>query len=661
MKELTLSKFIDFKYISQLQVNQRKNRMTYIVSKASVEKNEYMHDLWISDGNKNQKILKIKPKNNFIFETDDTLLLSYTKTKSEEEQVKDDYCSIYYRYSFIDQSLSFAYKFPFPATLIAALPGYLLLQAQLTVDEHQLYLIKDENRKALIKEFKKAQAYVDIDEIPFYFNGSGFTANKPQQLFLYNTQSKEIKPLVDSAFNVGIVKVSNDLKHIYYTGSQVSDVKSLTTHIFVYHIEEHQTEILYHEDNCSVSNMYIIQNNIIIAGTDMKDFGINQNPDFFILKHKKLELLTIYRQSLGNSIGSDVRLGGSTKEIVYQNKLYFVSTVDDHSEIFSLNLEGTIKCEYIMQGSIDGLVVLNDQFYAIALYKQKLQELYHLELSTNKQTQISNFNQNILKNMYVAKPKEILFKGQHHLVKGFILLPKDYDEHKSYPLIFDIHGGPKTVYGTVYYHEMQYWANMGYFVLFGNPRGSDGKGDAFADIRGKYGTIDYEDLMNLLDSALQKYKTINKDQLFVTGGSYGGFMTNWIVGHTHRFKAAVTQRSISNWLSFHGTSDIGFYFSKDQTAGHPLLDTEKLWHHSPIKYAHNMKTPLLIIHSDLDYRCPIEQAMQLFTVLKEHKVPTKFVWFKGETHELSRSGKPQARLKRLSEITLWFEKHRENK
>ena len=136
-------------------------------------------------------------------------------------------------------------------------------------------------------------------------------------------------------------------------------------------------------------------------------------------------------------------------------------------------------------------------------------------------------------------------------------------------------------------------------------------------------------------------------------------MTNWIVSHTDRFKAAATQRSISNWISFYGTSDIGFYFAKDQTDGHPLLDTDKLWAQSPLKYAMHVKTPLLFIHSDEDYRCPIEQAMQFYSVLKTNQVDTKLVWFKGENHDLSRGGKPQARLKRLNEITNWFEKYQD--
>jgi dipeptidyl aminopeptidase/acylaminoacyl peptidase len=204
---------------------------------------------------------------------------------------------------------------------------------------------------------------------------------------------------------------------------------------------------------------------------------------------------------------------------------------------------------------------------------------------------------------------------------------------------------------------MQYWVNQGYIVAFANPRGSDGKGNEFADIRGKYGSIDYDDLMNFTDLVIQKYKGIDINQLYVTGGSYGGFMTNWIVSHTNRFKAAVTQRSISNWLSFYGTSDIGYYFATDQTAGHPIMDLDLLYKQSPIKYAMQIETPLMFIHSDKDYRCPMEQAQQLYAILKTNGVDTHLVWFRDETHELSRSGKPQARIKRLKDITCWFKKY----
>ena len=136
---------------------------------------------------------------------------------------------------------------------------------------------------------------------------------------------------------------------------------------------------------------------------------------------------------------------------------------------------------------------------------------------------------------------------------------------------------------------MQVWANMGYFVFFCNPRGGDGRGNAFADIRGKYGTVDYDDLMKFTDVVLEKYP-IKADRVGVTGGSYGGFMTNWIIGHTDRFRCAASQRSIANWISKFGTTDIGYYFNADQNSSTPWIEHDKLWWHSLMKYADKVNT-----------------------------------------------------------------------
>ncbi len=235
--------------------------------------------------------------------------------------------------------------------------------------------------------------------------------------------------------------------------------------------------------------------------------------------------------------------------------------------------------------------------------------------------------------------------------------PVDYEEGKKYPAILDIHGGPKTVYGEVFFHEMQYWANAGYFVFFCNPRGSDGRGNEFADIRGKYGTIDYDDLMAFTDAVLAKYPGIDRERVGVTGGSYGGFMTNWIIGHTDRFRAAASQRSIANWVSMGFTSDIGFYFEEDQVSTTPWQDIDKVWWHSPLKYADKVSTPTLFIHSEEDYRCWLAEGLQMFTALKYFGVDARLCMFRGESHELSRSGKPKHRIRRLQEITDWFDKY----
>jgi len=169
-------------------------------------------------------------------------------------------------------------------------------------------------------------------------------------------------------------------------------------------------------------------------------------------------------------------------------------------------------------------------------------------------------------------------------------------------------GGPRTAYGEVLMFEFQFFAQAGFNVIFCNPRGSSGYGEEFAlSVVGHYGERDYQDLMEFVDYVVSKFN-LDRSKLYVTGGSYGGFMTNWIITHTDRFQAAVTQRSISNWVSFYGTSDIGYHFTYDQIGSRPWENLDKLWDKSPLKYVKNARTPLLIHHAEMDFRCPIEQA-----------------------------------------------------
>jgi dipeptidyl aminopeptidase/acylaminoacyl peptidase len=190
-----------------------------------------------------------------------------------------------------------------------------------------------------------------------------------------------------------------------------------------------------------------------------------------------------------------------------------------------------------------------------------------------------------------------------------------------------------------------------------NPRGGQGYGQEFVKaILGDYGNEDYQDLMLGLDYVLTEYPEIDKNNVYVAGGSYGGFMTNWIVGHTNRFKAAVTQRSISNWISFYGTSDIGSFFVKYQLNS-DLKDIDKLWQLSPLAYADNVDTPLLVLHGEEDLRCPQEQGEQMYTAVKMKGVPTKMVVFPESSHGLSRQGLPNLRMERINEIVNWFSQY----
>jgi acylaminoacyl-peptidase len=214
------------------------------------------------------------------------------------------------------------------------------------------------------------------------------------------------------------------------------------------------------------------------------------------------------------------------------------------------------------------------------------------------------------------------------------------------------------MYGYGFFFEFQLLINRGYAVIYSNPRGGEGFGQEFVKaVNGHYGEMDYDDLLVWTDVAIKHTGWIDENRIGVTGGSYGGFMTNWIVGHTDRYAAAVTQRSISNWTSFHGVSDIGYTFLDRELLIDLFKDFEQAWKFSPIAYVENVKTPLLIIHSEQDMRCPIEQGEQFYVALKKLKKEVEMARFPGSNHELSRSGKPVLRVARLNQILRWMDGH----
>lgn len=242
-------------------------------------------------------------------------------------------------------------------------------------------------------------------------------------------------------------------------------------------------------------------------------------------------------------------------------------------------------------------------------------------------------------------------------IEGFLVKPRGWVEGKKYPMILSVHGGPAGQYGVDWYHEFQVYASRGWAVFFTNPRGSTGYGQKFErGIVNNWGGMDYQDIMAGVDEVLKQNAWIDVSRLGVTGGSYGGFMTNWIVGHTNRFKCAVTLRSISNFVSDEGTRD-GAYGHEDDFKGFVFDDFEQFWDASPLKYARNVKTPTLVLHSDNDFRVPLEQGEQWFRALQHYGVPSELVIFPRENHNLTRTGEPKHLVESLNWQVYWFTKY----
>ncbi|MDX2162956.1 MAG: S9 family peptidase [bacterium] len=287
------------------------------------------------------------------------------------------------------------------------------------------------------------------------------------------------------------------------------------------------------------------------------------------------------------------------------------------------------------------------------------QELYFLPYG-GEMIQRTHFNQGFLDDVQVQQTHEFWVQSPDgNTVHGWYLLPVGYEEGKQYPLALNIHGGPHVMWSTAepsMFLEWQFHAARGYVVLATNPRGSDGYGEGYLQaIHENWGDTAMRDILAGVDHVIG-LGMVDADRLALTGGSYGGYMVAWIIGHTDRFKAAVAQRGVYNLLSFYGTSDVPSLIS-GEFAAEPWENPDKLWAHSPLAYAHHMRTPLLIEHAEQDYRVPIEQAEQLFAYVHRSGGVVKMLRYPREGHEKSRSGEPAHRVDRLIHMVNWFDRY----
>ncbi|MDZ4724278.1 MAG: S9 family peptidase [candidate division Zixibacteria bacterium] len=275
----------------------------------------------------------------------------------------------------------------------------------------------------------------------------------------------------------------------------------------------------------------------------------------------------------------------------------------------------------------------------------------------SKAINVTNLNPHLQTELRIANTKEFRFTSFDETeVQGFLVTPPDFNPTKKYPAVLMIHGGPRVQYAYTFFHEFQFLAAQGFVVLYTNPRGGSGRGETWADaIAGGWGDLDYKDVMAAADW-LEKQKFVNPKKIGVGGGSYGGYMTNWLIGHTNRFAAAITMRSVVDLNSFVGSSDIGYELARE-FAGFPWTNHENYQKCSPLSYLHKVKTPVLIIHNENDLRCGIEQAEQMFVKLKVLGKTVEFVRFPEESHGLSRHGRPDRRIARLEWIAKWFKRY----
>lgn len=647
-KKITSQTLLDLRFVSNPSFSPDGRLAAFCVQRADIRKNGYTGDVYLLnvEDKSVRRLTAGGDASSYIWTKEGKILFSAKRTEEDkktpkpDENGKDAEKTVYYEIDPSGGEAVKAFELPLSATGIRAV-------------DKDLYVVEAVQNNG---ESLKNRAYEIIEESPFWFNGRGFTHGLRGNLYLYRRSSGELMSLTLPYFDASLLDVEGN--RILFSGAYWR--KGLSYQfpaLCVFDIETRKTTEIIPKDKVPFySASFWTEGKVMVPCPEEGANPGMANPKFYVFDTAdgSRTLLKDYDRSIGDgSVGSDARLGGGRGHKRAGDDFYFLSTLDESSRLMKINMAtGEITGPLTGEGSADSFDVCGGHTLVCGMYGDDVAELY---LDGEK---VTHFNDELMESLDISTPEYQEFTNSDGImIHGYVMKPAGYTEGRKYPCILHIHGGPLTVFGSVFHLEMQQWASAGFFVIYCNPRGADGRGNAFQDICNKYGTIDYQDLMEFTDEMLRRFPDIDETRLGVTGGSYGGFMTNWIIGHTSRFKAACSQRSIANWVVFEHTSDIGYSFTKYHQGARTRENVEQLWDHSPLKYADQCTTPTLFIHSDMDKRCWMADGLSMFTALKMHDCPARLVLFHDETHELSRSGKPRNRIKRMDEITAWMKKY----
>ncbi|HVD47379.1 MAG TPA: prolyl oligopeptidase family serine peptidase [Candidatus Limnocylindria bacterium] len=362
-------------------------------------------------------------------------------------------------------------------------------------------------------------------------------------------------------------------------------------------------------------------------------------------------------QAVSDTVISDMRGGHGGFRLRWSkdgNRVYFLSSGPGVTSLYSCDLDGNVWPEAGGSRRIFDFDVKPGAFALCASDASNPGEL-HIVMQ-GAEARVTDLNP-WLRERYVAQPERHQFTAPDGwVIEGWLLKPEKFDAGKLHPLVLAVHGGPHAQYGWAFFHELQILAGMGYLVLYTNPRGSDGYGERFRkEVVRDWGGKDYIDLMAAVDQLIERTGAVDTNRMGIGGGSYGGYMTNWVISQTGRFAAAVSMRSISNLVSEYAQHDIVIWGTLE-LGPPPWPDLDELWRRSPIRYVQNIKTPLLLTCGEMDLRCAISQSEELFGAMRLLGKTVELVRFPEESHDVSRSGRPDRRVERLRRIAGWYER-----
>ena len=505
-----------------------------------------------------------------------------------------------------------------------------------------------------------------ITSLKYKFDGEGFLDNKRRHVHVVGIHGGNSRAVTSGDFDCTQPSVSPDGRYLACMSNRTGDDRNNSlSDVWVTDLHNNESRRITPEDGnygtptWSPSGVLAYTGHPIVEpyGPTTLDNLYTWDPDTDEISG----LLVGIDREPGNSAIADARYGVPTQAPIWSHdgsSVYTLLSDRGSTHIYSCPTTGNPESLATGTRDIQSFTLANDGTVAFASSTMDQPTEVFVRRLDGSEIRLSNHNDPFIEGIDLGTVEEITYESDPGVsIHGWLLRPPGFNPNAKYPAIIQIHGGPHGMYGVGFFHEMHVLAARGYVVLYANPRGSTGYGQDFvASSMNDWGGADYRDVMAGVPY-LQSLGYVDMARLGVTGGSYGGYMTNWIISQTNQFKAAVTMRSTCNRLSLYGTSDFNMMYNDWEFQGTPYDNPSFYLERSPLTYVKNITTPVLILHSENDLRCPITQGEEFFVALKKLGKVVEFVRFPDESHNLSRSGQPVHRIERLERLAGWFDTH----
>lgn len=534
------------------------------------------------------------------------------------------------------------------------------------IDEHKVLLLCQKTQIQGLKH-KDETIYYEFDKPVYKSDGSGYLPKGYPQLYLLDLKENKLNYIKSIDRPKSSLYYDKDTNICYFISNVSKDIyaRSQYNDIVSFNLETKEKSILKNTVKGPKAAFSVSKDKSsfsVISHFYPDNFSASRPFELIIYNFcddKYINATENIHNSVQNNIVADMEEMPWIKKPVYSSNgkfLYFNVSEEASNRIYRYSFEDkkSIPLTQTSYCVID--YDIGKDLYAIISFPEKPAELYKIT-ENNILEKLSGFNDAFLESKHIPEPQQLSIKNKDGFdIDYWILKPPDFDNTRKYPMILNIHGGPHAQFANTFFFEFQVMASAGYIVLYSNPTGSMGKGYEFSkNLERNWGRPDSQDLDIVLKEVL-KNTYIDQDRLGITGGSYGGFMTIWMLGTTDYFKTGITERCVSNMIGMAGNSDFSYFM--------PRIFNNKFWKNkefywdmSPIKFINNINAPLMIVHSDHDHRTPIDQAESLYTALKILKKKAKLIIFPKESHGLNRGGDPRKRMERLNLFIKWFDKY----